>query len=117
MNMIAVGALAMIGANPPRAGHAALAQTSHPLNQTSHPKVSDSVVERPEAGSNKITAARVPLAPGLGTNDMTALNQRFNVQFLMLQQQMQMENRQFTTLSNVMKTKHETASAAISNIK
>jgi hypothetical protein len=110
MNIFAVGALAMIGANPPRAGHSALAQTSHP-------KVSDSVVERPEAGSNKITTARVPLAPGLGTNDMTELSQRFNLQFLMLQQEIQMENREFTTLSNAMKTKHQTASAAISNIK
>ena len=45
------------------------------------------------------------------------LGQEFNMRFLMLQQEMQMDNRKFTTLSNVMKTKHQTASAAISNIK
>lgn len=45
------------------------------------------------------------------------LSQKFNMQFLMLQQEMQMENRKFTSQSNVMKTKHSTASAAISNIK
>jgi hypothetical protein len=41
----------------------------------------------------------------------------FNMQYLMLQQQMQSENRQFTTLSNVMKTKHDTAKNAISNVR
>lgn len=41
----------------------------------------------------------------------------FNMKYLMLQQQMQSENRQFTTLSNVMKTKHDTAKNAISNVR
>jgi hypothetical protein len=34
-----------------------------------------------------------------------------------LQQAMQNENRQFTTVSNVMKTKHDTAKNAISNVR
>ncbi|MEL6543043.1 MAG: hypothetical protein AAFQ82_00350, partial [Myxococcota bacterium] len=43
------------------------------------------------------------------TKEMQELNMQFNMQFLMLQHHMEGENRQFTTLSNVMKTKHETA--------
>jgi hypothetical protein len=45
------------------------------------------------------------------------MNQVFNLQYLMLQQKMQLENRQYTTLSNVMKTKHDTAKNALSNLK
>ena len=48
---------------------------------------------------------------------MMEMNQSFNMQYLGLQQQMQNENRQFTTLSNVLKTKHDTAKGAINNIK
>lgn len=44
-------------------------------------------------------------------------SEQFNMRFLMLQQEMQMENRKFTTLSNAMKTKHQTVSATISNLK
>lgn len=40
-----------------------------------------------------------------------------NVQYLKLQNDMQQENRQFTTLSNVMKTKHDTAKNAINNVR
>ena len=38
-------------------------------------------------------------------------------QYLALQEKMQNENRQFTTLSNVMKTKHDTAKNSISNVR
>ncbi len=45
------------------------------------------------------------------------MEQSFNIQYLQLQQKMQDENREFTTLSNVMKTKHDTAKNAINNIR
>ncbi len=51
------------------------------------------------------------------TKAMQELNQSFNLQYLGLQQEMQSENRQFTTLSNVMKTKHDTAKNAINNVR
>ncbi len=51
------------------------------------------------------------------TRRMQELNQSFNLQYLNLQQNMQSENRQFTTLSNVMKTKHDTAKNAINNVR
>ena len=51
------------------------------------------------------------------TRELQELNQTFNLQYLNLQQNMQSENRQFTTLSNVMKTKHDTAKNAINNVR
>ena len=40
----------------------------------------------------------------------------FNLQYLQLQNSMQNENRQFTMVSNIMKTKHDTAKNTISNV-
>jgi len=51
------------------------------------------------------------------TKEMQEMSQSFNLQYLMLQQQMQSENQQFTTISNVLKTKHDTARNSISNIR
>jgi hypothetical protein len=48
---------------------------------------------------------------------MDEMSQSFNLQYLQLQQQMQNENRQFTMVSNIMKTKHDTAKNAIANIR
>ena len=48
---------------------------------------------------------------------MMEMNQNFNMQYLGLQQDMQNENRKFTVLSNVMKTRHDTAKNAISNVR
>jgi len=48
---------------------------------------------------------------------MQEMNQSFNLQYLQLQQTMQQQNRQFTLVSNVMKTKHDTAKNAINNIR
>ncbi|MEK7703489.1 MAG: hypothetical protein AAB426_00910 [Myxococcota bacterium] len=51
------------------------------------------------------------------TRRMQELNMSFNLQYLQLQEKMQAENRQFTVLSNVIKTKHDTAKSAIGNIR
>ena len=40
-----------------------------------------------------------------------------NLYYLQLQQEMNAQNRMFTTLSNVMNSEHETAKTAIGNIK
>jgi len=42
--------------------------------------------------------------------------QSFNLQYLQLQESLQRESREFQTLSNVMKVKHDSAKAAIGNI-
>jgi hypothetical protein len=68
--------------------------------------------------------AGAPSAGGPGEGDIMASaralqaeSQAWNAQYLQLQEAMQRENREFTALSNVMKVKHETARAAISNIQ
>ena len=38
-------------------------------------------------------------------------------QVIQLQEQVQQENRRFTTVSNVLRAKHDTAKAAVSNIR
>ena len=90
------------------------------------------------SGSGVATAGAdgIPLSgPGLntptggqstGNNQQDLLNQTksmqemmasFNLQYLQLQEKMQAENRSFTTVSNVMKTKHDTAKSSISNVR
>jgi hypothetical protein len=51
------------------------------------------------------------------TKDMQEMMASFNLQYLGLQQKMQHENRSFTTISNTMKTKHDTAKASINNVR
>ncbi len=53
----------------------------------------------------------------LATKQMQEMNQSFNLQYLRLQQSMQQHNREFTMVSNIMKTKHDTAKNAINNVR
>ena len=89
------------------------------------------------AGGGFATAGDLPIAggPGLGTptggqktgnaqqdlmnqtKGMQEMMASFNLQYLQLQQKMQSENRSFTTVTNVMKTKHDTSKASINNIR
>ena len=50
------------------------------------------------------------------TREMQEMNQQFNLQYLNLQQDMQQENRS-SAISNVMKTKHDTAKSMIQNVR
>lgn len=57
-------------------------------------------------------------APGL--TDVAAMqreSQAFNLNLLALQEEIQQENRRFSTVSNVLRARHDTAKAAISNIR
>jgi len=51
------------------------------------------------------------------TYNMQEMNQEFNLQYLNLQQSVQADSRQFTALSNVSKTKSDTAKNSLSNVK
>jgi hypothetical protein len=51
------------------------------------------------------------------TQQMQEAQLSFNLQYLQLQTQMQNENRSYTTVSNIMKTKHDTVKNSISNIR
>ena len=68
----------------------------------------------PSAASGAVGAGD----PG-GLSQMYAMqkeSQAFNLQLLNLQQDVQDENRRFTTVSNCMKAAHDTASAAVHNL-
>jgi hypothetical protein len=79
--------------------------------------------------STLATATPATTTPGLATSgvsdasDMAQMeamqreSQVFNLQLLDLQEQVQQENRHFTTISNVLRAKHDTAKAAVSNIR
>ena len=62
-------------------------------------------------------------AGGPGQSDLTNVQsmmqdgQSSNMQMLALQQQIQEESQRFTTVSNVMRAKYDTAKAAVSNIR
>jgi ABC-type transporter Mla subunit MlaD len=67
-------------------------------------------------------AAATPGRAGGGSlqaeiDDMRDAQTRFDRQFQALQQVMQDESRRFTALSHVMKTRHDTAKNAISNVR
>jgi hypothetical protein len=66
------------------------------------------------------TAAAGPMGPGAGPGAMQAMmqdGQASNMQLLALQQQIQEESQRFSTVSNVMRAKFDTAKAAVSNIR
>jgi hypothetical protein len=50
------------------------------------------------------------------TQQMQETQMSFNLQYLQLQSQMQSENRSYTMVSNIMKTKHDTVKNTISNV-
>ncbi len=68
---------------------------------------------------SKLTAGKTPLSGDVAAaqKQLMEMNQSFNMQYLGLQQQMQDESRRFTLLSNIMKTKHDTAKNSISNLR
>lgn len=54
---------------------------------------------------------------GRSLEDVLGRQADTQMQYIELQQRMQDENRRFTTLSNVLKARHETAKTAIGNIR
>lgn len=51
------------------------------------------------------------------TRHMQETQMSFNLQYLQLQSQMQHENRSYTAISNIMKTKHDTVKNSIGNVR
>ncbi|NPC87283.1 hypothetical protein HPC49_55055, partial [Pyxidicoccus fallax] len=48
---------------------------------------------------------------------VTAEGQKFNMAYLQLQNEMQRESREHNAISNIMKVRHDSAKAAINNIR
>lgn len=59
----------------------------------------------------------VALSDSSAPHQLQETQMSFNLQYLQLQSQMQHENRAYTAISNIMKTKHESAKNAIDNIR
>lgn len=51
------------------------------------------------------------------TKQMQEMQMSFNLQYLQLQEQMQNENREYTAVSNILKTRHDTVKNSIANIR
>lgn len=51
------------------------------------------------------------------TKQMQEMQMSFNLKYLMLQNKISHENRQFSMVSNIMKNKHDTAKNSINNIR
>jgi len=51
------------------------------------------------------------------SKDMQEMQMSFNLQYLLLQNKISHENRQFSMVSNIMKNKHDTAKNSINNIR
>lgn len=54
---------------------------------------------------------------GTAAKAVAEMNTSFSLQYLQLQSQMQSENRAYTTISSLMRTKHDTVSNSISNVR
>jgi hypothetical protein len=71
-------------------------------------------------GSAVAAAAGTGGGPGSDITQVIQMqreSQSFSLQLLGLQQEVQDENRRFTTVSNVLKTAHDTAKGAVSNLR
>ena len=81
-------------------------------------------VGAPFEGVGSGTAGLLPVGGGAGAlgtptsvQSLMQDGQSSNMQMLALQQQIQEESQRFTTVSNVMRAKYDTAKAAVSNIR
>jgi len=75
----------------------------------------------PSGGTSNVPASL--MSAGGDQSDLATMqamqreSQVFNMQLLELQEDVQQENRRFSTVSNVLRAKHDTAKAAVSNIR
>ena len=64
-----------------------------------------------------VASNATPMQLVAATKQMQETQLNFNLQYLQLQSQMQNENRAYTAVSNIMKTKHDTVKNSIGNIR
>ena len=94
------------------ATHARMVETNEKMAELQS-ALNDRITGVCRTGTNKVSPPETAKALG----ELCQMSMKFNMQYLQLQSQMQNENRQYTTISNVMKTKHDTAKNSISNIR
>lgn len=119
MNLLLLAAIATavaFGIGLTTAGAAAadtVSITTTPIGASQDSSASPGVpsVAPPEAHMN---SGRVDVALAL---PMQETQMSFNLQYLQLQSQMQNDNRQYTAVSNILKTKHDTVKNSIDNVR
>ena len=95
----------------------ALASPQRVSSSVAHVPGSASVVARaPVSAENAVAVSGGPWDLLEAQRTMQDQNQSFNLQYLQIQDQMQKESREFTTVSNIMKVRSDSAKAAINNI-
>jgi hypothetical protein len=88
----------------------ALAQSNNPLRTTT-PMGQFNASSAPAAAKTTSTQSINQ------TKQMQETQMSFNLQYLQLQSQMQNENRSYTAVSNIMKSKHDTVKNSIKNVR
>lgn len=84
---------------------------------TAPPTVGGAVLTAFVAGASKISGTKGdPLAGQMSSDGVSSWQDR-GMQYLMLQMEIQDEARRFTTLSNVIKARHDAAMSAIRNLR
>ncbi len=86
----------------------------HPANLVGHMPGAGPVIQSSitQAADGQTSASLMH-----ATRHMQETQMSFNLQYLQLQNSMQNDNRQYTAVSNIMKTKHDTVKNSISNIR
>ena len=74
------------------------------------------VTSLPAAAPAPSTNVQIPEGKGEAF-DLLRLQDQQSKQYLTLQMQMQQESREYNTISNVMKVRHDSAKAAINNVR
>ena len=74
------------------------------------------------SGKPPATSSSDPLASSSGDSlegqrELMVQNQKWTEQYLALQEDMQRESREYNTVSNILKVRHESAKTAINNIR
>jgi hypothetical protein len=103
-----------VGASPSLGGAAMVPRTGSGLASASTvTPAGGALATSPSAGPGQAAGAE---GAG-GVESVLADSQAFNLYYLQLQEQISAENRQFSTLSNVLKARHDTVKNAIGNIR
>lgn len=98
----------------------------NPVMNASAAALPSSMTARAPVAASSAAASSAAEGPGAvapaGGNAMNidgalASSQEMNLYYLRIQEQVNAENRSFTTMSNVMKAEHETVKTAIGNIR
>lgn len=102
----------------------ASAQASYTRGSQAAFKLASLARQAGEAQKTALSAQEKMIREGAPAAALLEANRRmqetqmsFNLQYLQLQSQMQHENRSYTAISSIMKTKHDTVKNSISNIR